>query len=61
MGIAVQDFFGFGDSCNDLCYLSACGIAGSPSNCIKSVASVVEFVSNHEDIEGFLAFLNRDR
>jgi len=57
-GWSSSEFIGFGDSKNDMNFLSVCKVTGAPANCTAQVASTVNHVSKYNDIEGLLEFLN---
>lgn len=61
LGLAPSDFAGFGDSSNDLSFLSLVGFSGCPANATASVKAAVEaaqgYCSPHPDIQGLLDFI----
>lgn len=55
----MSDFIGFGDSHNDLGFLTACNMAYAPKNCLSDVFNIADIVSENENIKGLIGILHR--
>jgi len=57
-GVAPDEMAGMGDARPDITFLEKMGISGAPANAHEDVKAIANFVSEYEEAQGAIDFLN---